>query len=563
MLRFGWSWSLFAIVLALAVLTGYTAGLHHRISAHDWGRALFAIGSAITANVYGLRGSVYFEPVTDALQEAGLTGNLEKLRRLGSSFPGNLLDGALINKAIQHASHLQLRIPEPAQQTEKFNVRGLGSDDPGYAEFVRLSFTIFSPSIESLSLSYLSLFIISATLFIIAMRGAPFYVGVLTLLAAVHCLLFKSHLFKTVSGSPLFYFDPTISFGAPSAAHFITVLATLPLLHLLALVCRKVPITFGQAFCLAGQGLIAGFVIYARSSALWILLAAAFIPMAATSLWGKREPPVNVESPLGGASFFRTAGCTSSQYWAAILFLVVAAAVYVGLQATLHPLYKSGGSLGRHAFWTEVFYGLQQHPDWLHKYSQSYKLNGHVAVGDDLPMAAALNYLERHPPSVDQMHQVYDEGGGVRWRAINDYVFSALLELGRSDPLFVLQSFLYKVRGSFYTISDCLIEVFANRSIFDYPLLIFILFGVAMTSSGFGQPLQPDGWKYLVMTFIAVALSVTPNVVTICDWQYMADSIYLTSFALLLLMTFVLTALVRRLKFSFSRSQLPLGRCAG
>src|SRR5262249_53631939 len=155
---------------------------------------------------------------------------------------------------------------------------------------------IFSPTIESLSLSYLSLFVVSATLFIIAMRGVPFYVGVVTLLAAMHWLLFKSHLFRTVAGSPLFeeFFDPTISFGAPSAAHFITVLATLPLLHLLALVCRKVPITFGQALCLAGQGLIAGFVIYTRSSALWILLAVAFVPIAATSLRGKSEPPVNV-----------------------------------------------------------------------------------------------------------------------------------------------------------------------------------------------------------------------------------------------------------------------------
>ena len=256
MLRLGASWSLLAIVVVLAVLTGYTAGIYDRIARDEWGRYLFAIASAISANAYGLRGAVYFEPVTDALQEAGLTSDPVKLLRLGASYPDNLSDGVLINKAIQHASDLQLRIPEPAQQTEKYKVRGLANDDPGYADFVRLSFSIFSPTIELLSLTYLSLFVISAILFIIAMRGDPFYLGLVTLFAAVHYLLFKSNLFGSVGRSPLLgeFADPTISFVTPSSAHFLTVLAILPLFHSLALFCRKVPITFGQAFCLAGRG---------------------------------------------------------------------------------------------------------------------------------------------------------------------------------------------------------------------------------------------------------------------------------------------------------------------
>ena len=79
MLRLGASWSLLAIVVVLAVLTGYTAGIHDRIARDEWGRYLFAIASAISANAYGLRGAVYFEPVTDALQEAGLTSDPVKL----------------------------------------------------------------------------------------------------------------------------------------------------------------------------------------------------------------------------------------------------------------------------------------------------------------------------------------------------------------------------------------------------------------------------------------------------------------------------------------------------
>jgi hypothetical protein len=104
MLRLGASWSLLATVLVLAILTGYRQGIHHRIARDQLGRSLFAIASAISANAYGLRGAVYFEPVIDALQEAGLTSNPVELLRLGTTFPDNLSNGVLINKAIQHAS---------------------------------------------------------------------------------------------------------------------------------------------------------------------------------------------------------------------------------------------------------------------------------------------------------------------------------------------------------------------------------------------------------------------------------------------------------------------------
>ena len=212
--------------------------------------------------------------------------------------------------------------------------------------------------------------------------------------------------------------------------------------------------------------------------------------------------------------------------------------------------------MSRHAFWTEVWYGLQYHPDWLHKYGETYKLNGRVALQDDLPVAAVLNYLERHPPPADR--QVYDDTGWLRWRVVNDYAFSAFLQFARSDPLFVLQAFQYKLLGNIHKLSWAVVEVFGNRSDLDYALLIFLLLGVAITASRFGQPVESDGWKYLVMAFIAAALSVSPSVATLSRWQLMSDGIYLTSFALLLLMTFMVTALIHRLRFSLLPDRLPL-----
>src|SRR5690242_18996632 len=99
--RFAISLGLFAFALGLAVLSGYRAGVHQRISTQEWGRSLFAIGSAISANVYGLPRALYFEPVINTLKEAGLTDDVEQLRRVGASYPNNLFDGVLINKAIE------------------------------------------------------------------------------------------------------------------------------------------------------------------------------------------------------------------------------------------------------------------------------------------------------------------------------------------------------------------------------------------------------------------------------------------------------------------------------
>src|SRR5215217_2993520 len=118
-----------SFALGLMIATGYNAGLHHRISGNEFGRTLFALASAISADVYGLHGNVYFEPVADALQTGGITADPKRLAPLGATFPDNLSNTDLMNEAIKRASNLAIQVPPLDRQKEVNNVRGFGNDD--------------------------------------------------------------------------------------------------------------------------------------------------------------------------------------------------------------------------------------------------------------------------------------------------------------------------------------------------------------------------------------------------------------------------------------------------
>ena len=69
----------------------------------------------------------------------------------------------------------------------------------------------------------------------------------------------------------------------------------------------------------------------------------------------------------------------------------------MAFQSQLHALYQNGNNLTRHVIWSEIYYGLQSHPEWTAKYGSAHRVKGEIATGDDVPMAAVLVYLDSHP----------------------------------------------------------------------------------------------------------------------------------------------------------------------
>src|SRR5262245_3490243 len=152
-------------VVASIISAGFSAGFDRRIPPNEWGRFVFALSSAITAQVYGIRGYVVFEPVEAALHAGGLTGNPKTLSEIGRTFPENFYDQDLIDRAISQASRLKIPIPPPESQNEKYNVRPAPGEDLGLVTLFIIAFNLFSHSIKAIYLTYLLFLATSVLLF--------------------------------------------------------------------------------------------------------------------------------------------------------------------------------------------------------------------------------------------------------------------------------------------------------------------------------------------------------------------------------------------------------------
>src|SRR5438067_829029 len=119
------------VLMVLIISAGFSAGFQHRIPPNEWGRFVFALSSALTANEYGIGGLVSYEPIEAALRAGGLTNNTRILSELGTTFPENLYDAHLIDSAIARASRLDVPIPALEFQNEKYNVRPASGEDLG------------------------------------------------------------------------------------------------------------------------------------------------------------------------------------------------------------------------------------------------------------------------------------------------------------------------------------------------------------------------------------------------------------------------------------------------
>jgi hypothetical protein len=494
------------LVAGLIASAGFSAGFHRRVPANEWGRFVFTLSSAITAVVYGVDGHVSFEPVEAALKARGLTSDVKILAEIGGTFPENFADENLITRAIQHASSLEVRIPSPEFQNEKYNVRPAGGDDLGFSALATLAFWLFSHSITAIYACYLLILAIPVFLFWLAFRNEQAYLAVLLLMCAVIYALFLSPLFPGIHGR---------AWESPLSGHFLSTLAFVPMLHVLAVHCRCPKPTLGQILCLAAQAGILYFAVRLRASAVWtvgpIFCAACLVCLRSTQIC-RLEPSMRI----------RFQKC-ARQCWPALLFLLTALCVHVAFESRLHPVYRQGNHLSRHAFWPEVFYGLQSHPQWADKYGSMYLIRGEMAVGDQLPVAAVLRYLDLHT-EIDRS-QLLDRVGTLPWGAIEHYSMLALWDFVRTAPWFAVECFGYKLNGLLSVLKAMPEWVFGSFSV--PTILFFALLAIcaayALSAASIKQ--TASFRSYLMLLALCVPASWLPNIVTLVGWEFMADAI--------------------------------------
>src|SRR5688572_18486589 len=250
------------VVMAICIFTfffsafrvGLVRGVHDTIVDHAWGRAQFAIGAAVTSMRHGGYGYTIASPVKTLLEYAGLTGDATILKSLGSTFPENLRNPVLINKAIETAADFK----QPVSRDE--HVSGNGGDDVGTVDFVRLSFLLFGYNLLSFYLTYFAILGVSLACAVVAFRKLTGALAVIVVCALSVPLVFASSLLRPDMDGIL---DP----------RFLSTLSVIPTAHIgLAMLTRQ-PWTRCNAGLVALQACILVLAYWIRLSALWTVLA--------------------------------------------------------------------------------------------------------------------------------------------------------------------------------------------------------------------------------------------------------------------------------------------------
>jgi ABC-type multidrug transport system fused ATPase/permease subunit len=395
------------LFLFLAFRTGLVRGLQDTIADQAWGRAQFSIGAAISSMKHGGYGYASYSGIKTILEYAGVSGDPAVLTTLGLTFPENLRNPFLINRAINKA--VEFKAPfNPDRE-----VYGSGGEDVGLVDFVRLSFFLFGFGVVSFYLTYFTLLGLSLLCAVAAFRKQPGFLAVFFVTALALPMIFASSIFDLGVNGIL---DP----------RFLSMLGIIPSLHIALAVLSRAELSVANATFVAVQSCILVLAYWIRSTAFWMVLALLILVLvlAARSLRNHRPKDLR-------------------RLWPAGILGALAVVHFVGVTLALHPIYETANERPHHGLWHPMLYALEVHPQWKTKYAA--KFDG--ATGDDLPETMAKKYLLRHPPTDPEAVYLTADRKYIRAGVTETYKKKAFLEFLASDPRHVLEAFfIHNVR---------------------------------------------------------------------------------------------------------------------
>jgi hypothetical protein len=411
-------------MLAATLAIAFERDLVGTLTLHGWGRTLQGIGAVMTEQRCGISGFVIDKKLDTALREGGFTDNIGLLGFLGTSFPQNLQDRNLLERALGVAQTTQCSATagQPNTAGRYPQLLGFNGEDAGLASYTRLAFSLFGTNIPALTYAYFAIVLASLGLFAVSHgrnRGAMVAAALLTV--AVF-LVVCSTLFNFVIPAPF------NSAGIDlKDTRFLGTIAAFPMLHLIVAWLRpdyRLGIRDYVVLCL--QSVILAFALHIRTPVAWTLLA---LPV----LWGVLTWAT---SRRAGDRMPRRRGSLSLQ---SLFLLAVACAIPVAAEIVIdrshHPFYTAQGDLARHTFWDGALQSLEYNPEWKAKYAAS--VNG--ATSDELPLTAVRIAIARLP--ADQQPLYLDTAGNPTRLAYEQFSRRIFTDLLMQDPAFVLRTF--------------------------------------------------------------------------------------------------------------------------
>ena len=489
------------LMLFLAFRLAVVRGFDHTIGTDAWGRMLFGIGSVITEQSLGIGGYVVSSSVEAALGDSGITGAPARLEKLDRKFPENLRDPVLIDKAIATASNYRGLAGR---------LRGPSGDDPGFVDYVKLSFALFGPHLLSLFLTYFVLLGIEAACFFVAFRDQPACLSLL-------CIALFAQI--CVIGSNLFDFENS-GLGSVNNPRFLSVLAIIPALHAAMLAIRPERLLLGSLLPLVIQALIAALALWIRASAVWVVaglvLLAAWLLLIHLRANGRRE------WRSGVVRLFPVA-----------LFLLVLGAHAGYCRANLNPVYHQQNDVSYHPLWHAVLFSLEYNPELSTRFGALFDGRS----GDEISVGAAAAYLRKHPEAArpDDYLDGLHSPEALTKAAVERYARAVFFEILSGDPAFVLKTFLYYKPRSF------LLEFVGHKGLLasaldrlSRPMIVSgLLFGLFLAV---GLAHLPQTRRELLaiaaIASVGFAISSLPVLLTVPYWPALADQLQVLLIAL-------------------------------
>jgi len=398
--------------------TGIHYGMDHKVSWEAWGRVSQAISAIMTAERYGEGGYALSDLIFSELNARGFTGNPEVAQKLGKNVPENL-QASFLDDVLQRMWRDLPNISEHGRT----GMRGLGADDIGYVDFVRVAFSMFGVHIRSLYYLFFVIYGVSLLLALVERAQDRVGQGVILITASIvyaSCYYADFLLLPEPQGS-----------GNMMNPRFMPVLGLIPTVHILLVMVDGVRPQWPKVALLLPQAGFVFFAVHIRATAFW-LVAALVLAMILLSL------PLIGDALRGKTSLRVLARRFLIAQWPAIMSLLI---VFGGLQIvslSLHRSYKEGGWLQHHAIWHSIYYSLQFHPRFFEKYGAAH--NG--MVGDAMPIAAALAYVKEHPH--EDKPEIYLVPGHLKYSEMERLSKLAFFQFLQRDPWFVVEAFAAK-----------------------------------------------------------------------------------------------------------------------
>jgi hypothetical protein len=357
---------------ALAYEDGLSKGLH-RVVPDSVDALAQTVGIHISQKFHRTTGYVGRTEVLQVLFRGGFTSRQPFLDGLGIQYPANVDMPDLINKAIENALDLK-DLPPDATFTNR-KLYAPQANDPGFVDYVKWSFEIFGYRAESLYHFYFLILAVAVALYLISFHSDILPLVTLAGLLVAFLMVLDSRLFPDV------YLRTVHNQRILGALCFVSYLH---LLFVFVIYPRPTPI---RLLATALQVALFSFVMFTRSSAIWLVIA--FVLIVIVNVLNRSDRPPAEQT--GGRALKLILS------WP-VIFLTLGLAGFATYRSlTLHPIYSVGIFLPYHMVWHNAYIGLGLHPDWA---SQGDRYDGRPipeAMSDNVAwLAAAAEATERY-----------------------------------------------------------------------------------------------------------------------------------------------------------------------